>query len=91
MQVLGASRPAILGLYALEFSLAALAAASLGAVMGIAAAHPIVILVFEATWRFNWAPVLTVGGIAVLGAAAGGAAVGWATLSHRPARVLRSA
>jgi putative ABC transport system permease protein len=91
LKVFGASRPAILGLYALEFALAALAAASLGAVMGIAAAHPIVILVFEATWRFNWAPVLTVGGIAVLGAAAGGAAVGWATLSHRPARVLRSA
>jgi putative ABC transport system permease protein len=91
LKVFGASRPAILGLYALEFALAALAAASLGAIMGIAAAHPIVILVFEADWRFDWFPVLTVGGIAVLGAAAGGAAVGWATLSHRPARVLRSA
>lgn len=91
LKVFGASRLAILGLYAFEFALAALAAAIFGVVMGIVAAHPIVILVFEANWRFDWGPVLTVGGIAVLAAAAGGAAVGWATLSHRPARVLRSA
>ena len=62
-----------------------------GAMMGIGAAHPIVIYVFEATWRFDFTPVLAVAGIAVVAAATGGAAVGWSTLSHRPARVLRSA
>jgi putative ABC transport system permease protein len=91
LKVFGASRPAILALYAFEFALAAFAAALLGAAMGIGAAHPIVIQVFEATWRFDLGPVVTVGFIAVFAAAAGGAAVGWATLSHRPARVLRSA
>jgi putative ABC transport system permease protein len=91
LKVFGASRLAILALYAFEFALAAFSAALLGAAMGIGAAHPIVIQVFEAAWRFNWGPVVTVGFIAVFTAAAGGAAVGWATLSHRPARVLRSA
>lgn len=91
LKVFGASRPAILALYAVEFALAAFAAVLLGALMGVVAAHPIVILVFEVPWRFDWAPVVSGGMIAVLSAAAGGVAVGWATLSHRPARVLRSA
>lgn len=91
LKVFGASRPAILSLYACEFALAAFAAVLLGTLMGVIAAHPIVILVFEVAWRFDWAPVLSGGMIAVLSAAAGGVAVGWATLSHRPARVLRSA
>lgn len=91
LKVFGASRPAILALYAFEFALAAFAAALLGAIMGIGAAHPIVIYVFEAEWRFDFRPVLTVAAIAVVAAATGGAAVGWSTLSHRPARVLRSA
>jgi putative ABC transport system permease protein len=91
LKVFGASRPAILGLYALEFALAACIAALIGAAMGVGAAHPIVIYVFEATWRFDFGPVLAVAGIAVVAAATGGAAVGWSTLSHRPARVLRSA
>lgn len=91
LKVFGGSRTAILGLYAFEFALAAFAAATLGAIMGVAAAHPIVIQVFEAMWRFDFAPVLSVILISVLAAATGGAAVGWATLSHYPARVLRSA
>ncbi|MDZ4759600.1 MAG: FtsX-like permease family protein, partial [Alphaproteobacteria bacterium] len=91
LKTFGATRGAILALYAGEFALAGLAAAILGGAMGIAAAHPIVINVFEAQWRFDWAPLLAVASIAVLSAAAGGAAVGWTTLSHRPARVLRSA
>jgi putative ABC transport system permease protein len=91
LKVFGASRPAILTLYAFEFALAAFAAALLGAVMGVGAAHPIVIYVFEAVWRFDFGPVLVVAAIAVVAAATGGAAVGWSTLSHKPARVLRSA
>lgn len=91
LKVFGASRPAILALYAFEFALAAFVAVLLGALMGVVAAHPIVILVFDVVWRFDWSPVLTGGLIAVISAAAGGAIVGWSTLSHRPARVLRSA
>jgi putative ABC transport system permease protein len=91
LKVFGAARLAILSLYALEFALAAFAAVLLGVLMGVVAAHPIVILVFEVAWRLDWGPVLAGGTIAVLSAAAGGVAVGWSTLSHRPARVLRSA
>jgi putative ABC transport system permease protein len=91
LKVFGGSRTAILGLYAFEFALAAFAAAVMGAILGVVAAHPIVIQVFEAMWRFDFAPVISVILIAVLAAATGGAAVGWATLSHYPARVLRSA
>jgi putative ABC transport system permease protein len=91
LKTFGASRPAILALYAFEFALAGLVAAVLGAGMGVIAAHPIVIEIIEAQWRFALKPVLTVASIAVISAALGGVAVGWATLSHRPARVLRSA
>jgi len=91
LKVFGATRPAILSLYAFEFALAAFLAVLLGCVGGVVAAHPIVILVFDMPWRLDWAPVLSVAVITVFAAAAGGAVVGWATLSHRPARVLRSA
>lgn len=90
LKVFGAARLTILSLYALEFALAAFLAVLLGSSLGIASAHPIVILVFDATWRFAWSPVVTVAFITVLSAAAGGAVVGWSTLSHRPAHVLRS-
>jgi len=91
LKVFGASRATILGLYALEFALAALLAVLLGVGGGILAAYPIVNLVFEAAWRFDWTPVLAVASVTIFAAAAGGAMVGWSTLSHRPARVLRSA
>jgi putative ABC transport system permease protein len=91
LKVFGATRPAILFFYAFEFALAALLAVVLGVGFGALAAHPIVIFLFEAEWRLEWAPVLSVAFITVFAAAAGGAAVGWSTLSHRPARVLRSA
>lgn len=91
LKTFGATRLAVLALYAGEFALAGLAAAILGAGLGVAAAYPVVVNVFEAHWRFAWGPILSVAGFAVLAAAAGGAAVGWATLSNRPARVLRSA
>ncbi len=91
LKVFGATRPAILFFYAAEFALAALLAVLLGFGFGALAAHPIVILLLEARWRLEWAPVLSMAFITVFAAAAGGAAVGWSTLSHRPARVLRSA
>lgn len=91
LKVFGATRLAILSLYAFEFALAAFLAVLLGCGGGVAAAHPIVIYLLDVDWRVDWWPVLSVAAITVFAAAAGGAAVGWATLSHRPARVLRSA
>ncbi len=90
LKTFGASKNAILALYAGEFAIAGAAAAFLGAVMGVGAAYPVVINVFEAKWHFPWATILTVSGFAVLAAAVGGAITGIVALSQSPAQVLRA-
>ncbi len=90
LKVFGAERARILMLYAAEFGLAGLAAVLAGCGMGIAAAWPVVVYVFEAQWRFDPAPIAVVALIAVAASAGGGALVGWRTLTQRPATVLRS-
>ncbi|MEM9670331.1 MAG: FtsX-like permease family protein [Pseudomonadota bacterium] len=91
LKTLGASRGSILGLYATEFALAGGVAALFGAAMGVGAAWPIVTQQFEAEWTMPWATVGAVSSIAIFAAAIGGLVVGVATLSHPPARVLRTA
>lgn len=91
LKTFGATRIGVLGLYAAEFALAGAAAALLGGAVGVAAAYPVVTEVFEARWTLELGPALLAAGIATLAAAAGGAMVGWATLSRSPAGVLRSA
>ncbi|MEO1405172.1 MAG: FtsX-like permease family protein, partial [Pseudomonadota bacterium] len=90
LKTFGASRNSVLGLYAAEFALAGAAAAVFGTAMGVGAAWPVVTAAFEAEWSMPWATVISVSGFAVLSAALGGLIVGLATLSHPPARVLRS-
>ncbi|MBI1340487.1 FtsX-like permease family protein [bacterium] len=90
LKTFGATRGAILALYAAEFGLAGAAAALIGAGLGAGAAWPVVTEVFEARWGFSIWPVAAVCGVATLAAALGGAGVGWAALSDKPARVLRS-
>lgn len=90
LKVFGAERARILGLYAAEFGLAGLVAVLAGCAMGVAAAYPVVVQVFEARWRFDPGPIAMVALIAIAASAAGGAFVGWRTLTQRPAAVLRS-
>ncbi|MEO0883645.1 MAG: FtsX-like permease family protein [Pseudomonadota bacterium] len=90
LKTFGASRDAILGLYATEFALAGAVAALFGTIMGVGAAWPVVTQQFEAEWTMPWLTVTAVSGFAILAAAIGGFVVGVATLSHPPARVLRS-
>ena len=90
LKTFGASRGAILGLYAGEFAFAGAAATLLGALMGVGAAWPIVTEQFEAQWTMPWLAVGTVSGLAIVAAAIGGLVVGVSTLSHPPARVLRT-
>ncbi len=90
LKTFGAARGEVLRLYSGEFAIAGGAGAFLGALIGVAAAYPIVVQVFEATWGFPWGEALTVIGLALGVAAVGGAAVGVATLARPPARVLRS-
>lgn len=90
LKTFGATRGAVLGLYSGEFALSGLVATLFGTVMGVGAAYPIVTRIFEAQWTMPWLAIVTVSGFAVLAAALGGVIVGISTLSHPPARVLRS-
>ena len=89
LKVFGAERAQVLGLYASEFALAGGAAALIGASIGVAAAYPVVVYAFEATWTFPWLETLIILIASVFISAVGGAAVGLATLSRTPAQVLR--
>ena len=91
LKVFGASRSAILRLYATEFAAAAGIAALAGTAIGVSASWPIVTYVFEATWSLPWQPAAWVMGAATAVSAAGGAMVGLSTLSRTPADALRTA
>ncbi|MEO0981839.1 MAG: FtsX-like permease family protein [Pseudomonadota bacterium] len=90
LKTFGAPRGSVLALYAGEFALAGGAGAVLGAALGVGAAYPIVVQIFEAEWSFPWREALGVIGLAVGVSALGGAGVGAATMAHPPMRVLRS-
>ena len=90
LKVLGGSRLQILTAYGVEYGAVGLIAGLAGVALGYAAAWPVVVKVFEATWSVDW------GGVAaLLGGAAGLAFVGgllaaMQALSKRPAPVLRT-
>jgi putative ABC transport system permease protein len=90
LKVLGATRAQILFAYALEYGAVGLIAGVAGVSLGCAAAWPIVVKVFEATWSVDWSGVASL----VLGAcglaALGGLASAAVALARRPAPVLRS-
>jgi len=90
LKTFGATRGGILRLYAGEFALSGAVATFAGTVMGVSAAALIVRLVFEAEWGMPWGTVAIVAGFAIGAAALGGVVVGLATLSHPPARILRT-
>jgi putative ABC transport system permease protein len=90
LKVLGAERRQILAAYAVEYGAVGLIAGVAGALLGYAAAWPVVVKVFEAQWSVDWAGVATV----ILGAAAlaagGGLLAALHALARRPAPVLRA-
>jgi putative ABC transport system permease protein len=90
LKVLGATRAQILTAYALEYGAVGLIAGVVGVALGCAAAWPVVVRVFEATWSLDWSGVATL----VLGscflATAGGVAAAAVALGRRPAPVLRA-
>ena len=90
LKVLGASTGQILGAYAVEYGAVGLIAGVAGVAFGYAAAWPVVVVVFQATWSVDWAGV----GALILGAAllaaAGGLMAALQALAKRPAPTLRS-
>ena len=90
LKVLGASRGAVLAAYMIEYFSVGAIAGGAGALLGAAAAWPIVALVFKFRWSVDWASLAVVlAAVAGLTAVAGGVAA-LAALSARPAPTLRS-
>ena len=90
LKVLGASRAQILSAYGVEYGAVGLIAGLAGVALGYAAAWPVVVKVFEATWSVDWAGVAAlVIGAATL-AAGGGVLAAVHALSRRPAPTLRA-
>jgi putative ABC transport system permease protein len=90
LKVLGATRDQILAAYAIEYGAVGLIAGAAGVALGFAAAWPVVVKVFEASWSVDWGGVI----ILLAGAAglstAGGLLAAALALSQRPAPVLRA-
>ena len=90
LKVLGASTGQILGAYAIEYGAVGLIAGVAGVALGYAAAWPVVVLVFQATWSVDWTGVAAlILGAAIL-AAGGGLLAALQALAKRPAPTLRA-
>ena len=90
LKVLGASTRQILGAYAIEYGAVGLIAGLAGVALGYAAAWPVVVKVFQATWSVDWAGVVTLVLGAAFLAAGGGLLAALQALSRRPAPTLRA-
>jgi putative ABC transport system permease protein len=88
LKTLGATRGQILTAFGLEQALAGLAAAVLGAGLGLAAAYGAVVQALEADWRLDLALAATITGGCLAAFTLAGLAAGWAALGQSPARVL---
>ena len=90
LKVLGAARWQILTAYAIEYGAVGAIAGLAGVALGFAAAWPVVVKVFEATWSVDWAGALgLIAGAATL-TAGGGLVAALHALARRPAPVLRA-
>jgi putative ABC transport system permease protein len=90
LKVLGAARWQILAAYAIEYGAVGAVAGLAGVALGTAAAWPVVVKVFEATWSVDWAGVAALIGAAAAVTGAGGLVAALHALSRRPAPVLRA-
>lgn len=90
LKVLGASRGQILGAYGMEYASVGLIAGAIGVALGVAAAWPVITLVFKSDWAVDWAGVAAlVAGVAAL-TGLGGLAAAFQALARRPAATLRA-
>ncbi len=90
LKVLGASSGQILAAYGVEYGAVGLIAGVAGVALGYAAAWPVVVRVFKATWSVDWAGVAALVFIAASLAGLGGLAAALGALAKRPAETLRS-
>lgn len=89
LKVLGATRGQILLAYVIEYGAVGLIAGAAGVLFGFAAAWPVVVKVFEASWSVDWSGVLALLAGATGLATLGGLIAAGLALAQRPAPVLR--
>lgn len=90
LKVLGGTRAQILSAYVVEYGAVGLIAGAAGVLLGLAAAWPVVVLVFKAKWSIDWAGVMVLLAGAAGLSAVGGLLAAAQALSRRPAPVLRA-
>jgi putative ABC transport system permease protein len=90
LKVLGGTRAQILSAYVVEYGAVGLIAGAAGVLLGLAAAWPVVVLVFKAKWSIDWAGVMALLAGAASLSAVGGLLAAAQALSRRPAPVLRA-
>ena len=90
LKVLGAARGQVLAVYAIEYGAVGLIAGAAGTGLGVLAAWPVVVKVFQAHWSIDWTGISALVGGSVLLAGFGGALAALQALSRRPAPVLRA-
>jgi len=90
LKVLGASRGQILTAYGVEYASVGLIAGAIGVALGVAAAWPVITLVFKADWAVDWAGVAALVGAAAAVTGLGGLAAAFQALARRPAATLRA-
>ena len=91
LKVLGAARGQVLLAYVVEYGAVGAIAGLAGVGLGVAAAWPVVVEVFQATWSVDWGGVAALVLGAVLLAGIGGTLAALHALAKRPAPVLREA
>ena len=91
LKVLGAARGQVLMAYAVEYGAVGAIAGLAGVALGVAAAWPVVVKVFQASWSVDWGGVAALVLGAVLLAGIGGILAALHALAKRPAPVLREA
>jgi putative ABC transport system permease protein len=89
LKVLGATRGQALVASVVEYGAVGLIAATTGALLGTAAAYPVVRYAFHFDWRFDWSVITVLLPLTVVLTAAGGALAAVPALMQRPAPVLR--
>ncbi|HTX49380.1 MAG TPA: FtsX-like permease family protein [Caulobacteraceae bacterium] len=90
LKVLGAARWQILAAYAVEYGAVGAVAGLAGVALGYAAAWPVVVKMFEATWSVDWAGVAALIATAAAFTGVAGLLAALHALARRPAPVLRA-
>jgi putative ABC transport system permease protein len=90
LKVLGAARWQILAAYIIEYGAVGVAAGLAGVALGYAAAWPVVVKVFEASWNVDWAGIAALIAAAATLTGVGGLLAALHALAQRPAPTLRA-